>query len=150
MVEPDGADGPPDPLGASADPLEQAPDGWFDLQCVAPDRPGVLATVMEALHVAGIPLAGFNAFTGSGTAIIHLCTSAPAAARIALRPTPATVGRTRRARLVNVPHRASALADLGRALAQTGTNVEVCYLTHDPVGTTRLVLCVAGGADGFA
>ncbi len=131
--------------GAAEDPLD-GPDGFFDVQCVAPDRPGVLAAVMEALDRAGIPLEGFNAFTGSGTAIIHLCTPAPAAARIALQGTPVTVGRPRRARVVNVPHRASALADLGRTLAGTGTSVEVCYLTADPIGATRLVLCLAADA----
>lgn len=134
MTQADGSLGPS---------LEGAPDGWFDLQCVAPDRPGVLAQVMEALDAARIPVAGFNAFTGSGTAIIHLCTPAPEATRIALRDTPVTVGPARPARIVNVPHRANALADLGRAMADTGSNVEVCYLTTDPVGGTRLVLCVA-------
>ncbi len=129
--------------GGADDPLGGIPDGLFDVQCVAPDRPGVLASVMEALDTAGVPIIGFNAFTGAGTAIIHLCTPAPTATRIALRDTPVTVGRPRPARVVNVPHRASALADLGRALAQTGKNVEVAYLTRDPIGATRLVLCVA-------
>ncbi len=126
-------------------PLDDAPDGYWDVQCVAPDRPGVLATVMEALAAADLPLTGFNAFTGSGTAIIHLCTPAPEATRSALRGTPVTVGRPRRARLVNLPHREGALGDLGEALARSGINVEVCYLTHDPVAGTRLVVCVAEG-----
>ncbi len=130
---------PTDPTPA---PVEASPDGYWDVQCVAPDRPGVLAQVMEALAAAGLPLTGFNAFTGSGTAIIHLCTPAPEATRTALRSTPVTVGAPRRARLVNLPHRRGALADLGATLAASNVNVEVCYLTHDPVAGTRLVVCV--------
>lgn len=122
--------------------LAQSPDGFWDVQLVAPDRPGMLATVMEALERAGLPLAGFNAFTGSGTAILHLCTPAPEATRLALKGTGVTVGRALPVRLVNLPHREGALGDLGTALEEAHINVTVCYLTSDPVAGTRLVLGV--------
>jgi hypothetical protein len=123
--------------------LHTSPDGYWDVQCVASDVPGVLAHVLEALERAGLPLTGFNAFTGAGTAIIHLCTPAPEATKRALRDSPVTIGRARRARLVNLPHREGALGDLAATLAGSGVNIEVCYLTHDPLAGTRLVVCLA-------
>lgn len=122
--------------------LSQSPDGFWDVQVVLPDRPGMLASVMEALDRAGLPLAGFNAFTGSGTAILHLCTPAPEATRLALRDVDVRVGRALPVRLVNLPHRQGALGDLGTALERANVNVTVCYLTSDPAAGTRMVLGV--------
>lgn len=130
------------PTASLPEQLTQGPDGFWDVQVVAPDRPGILATVMEALADAGLPLAGFNAFTGSGTAVLHLCTPAPEATRLALKDTAVTVGRALPVRLVNLPHREGALGDLGAALERAQVNVTVCYLTSDPVAGTRLVLGV--------
>lgn len=131
---------------ALPDQVLQGPDGFWDVQVVAPDRPGVLASVLEAIADAGLPLTGFNAFTGAGTAILHLCTPAPEATRLALRDTPVTVGRALPVRLVNLPHREGALGDLGVALERAHLNVSVCYLTSDPLSGTRLVL----GIDALA
>lgn len=133
----------PNDLPAS---ITESPDGYWDVQLVAPDRPGMLAEVMEALDRAGLPLAGFNAFTGSGTAILHLCTPAPEATRMALKQVDVHVGRALPVRVVNLAHRAGALADLGETLAEAEVNVTVCYLTSDPIAGTRLVIGVDRGA----
>lgn len=96
------------------------------------DRPGVLAGAMEAIARAGINLDGMTEFDG----VVHLLTRDPAGTIRALRAARIRVGAERAVLVVDLEDQPGASATVLRRLADTGHNVDYCYLATN----TRLVI----------
>ena len=96
------------------------------------DRSGVLAAAMETIARAGINLEGIAKFDG----ILHLLTRDGPGTTRALRAARIRVGAERSVLIGALEDRPGASAAVLRRLADSGQNVDYCYLATN----TRLVI----------
>src|SRR5438046_2631746 len=88
------------------------------------DRPGLLARAAEAIASGGLNLEGFAEVEG----ILHVLTSDPRSARIALQSVGLPVVGERDVVVTQVDDRPGTAADLFGRLARAGVNVGYAYL----------------------
>ncbi len=99
-----------------------------DLRVIVPDRPGLLATMCEALGNAGVNIDGLFGYPSEVGAINHVLVDDPAAARSALTGAGFEVSGEREMVIVpSVPDRPGEIARFVRRLADAGVNVELIY-----------------------
>jgi hypothetical protein len=110
-----------------------------NLTVVLRDEPGQLATLGGATGAAGVNIEGLCAFTGEGRGIIHLLIADDAVQRAVHALTQAGMGIAdqREVLVIDVADRPGSLAELARALAGAGVNIELLYTTF---GGVRVVI----------
>lgn len=110
-----------------------------DLTVFLEDRPGMLATLGEALGQAGINIEGLCGFTCEGRGVGHLLVEDPIAARAAIEQTGIEVGIEREVIVMPIEDRPGMVGKLARKIAEVDVNLELIYLAT----ATRVVI----GAD---
>jgi hypothetical protein len=88
------------------------------------DRPGLLARAAEAIASGGLNLDGFAEVEG----ILHILTSDPKSARIALEVAGLRVVAEREVVVAQVEDRAGSAAEVFGRLAEAGINVDYTYV----------------------
>ncbi len=99
-----------------------------DLVVSAESRPGVLATIGQALGVAGINIEGLCAVTAGGRGTIHLLVEDAQGARAALDGAGFQVEEESEVLVTDIEYRPGATGELARKLADGGVNIEFAYL----------------------
>jgi hypothetical protein len=102
-----------------------------DLTVTLEDRPGALADMGDALGRAGVNIDGIAGATGSGSPQIHILVEDAEAAQTALAEAGIESGPVKEVVKVSFEDRPGELGEIGRRIADTGTNVEVVYISCD-------------------
>jgi hypothetical protein len=102
-----------------------------DLTVTLEDRPGALADMGDALGRAGINIDGVCGAVGSGSPQIHILVEDADAARAALTEAGITVGEDVEVVMMGFEDRPGELGAIGRRIADTGTNIELVYISCD-------------------
>jgi hypothetical protein len=113
-----------------------------DLTVTLEDRPGALADMGDALGRAGVNIDGIAGATGSGSPQIHILVEDAEAARAALAEAGIEVGPAKDVVKMGFEDRPGELGEIGRRIADTGTNIEVVYISCDG----QLVLATSNNA----
>jgi hypothetical protein len=113
-----------------------------DLTVTLEDRPGTLADMGDALGRAGVNIDGIAGATGSGSPQIHILVEDAEAARAALAEAGIEVGPAKDVVKMGFEDRPGELGEIGRRIADTGTNIEVVYISCDG----QLVLATSNNA----
>jgi hypothetical protein len=113
-----------------------------DLTVTLEDRPGALADMGDALGRAGVNIDGIAGATGSASPQIHILVEDAAAARAALTDAGIEVGPVKDVVKMGFEDRPGELGEIGRRIADTGTNIEVVYISCDG----QLVLATSDNA----
>jgi hypothetical protein len=113
-----------------------------DLTVTLEDRPGALADMGDALGRAGVNIDGIAGATGSGSPQIHILVEDAEAARAALTEAGIEVGPAKDVVKMGFEDRPGELGEIGRRIADTGTNIEVVYISCDG----QLVLATSNNA----
>jgi hypothetical protein len=113
-----------------------------DLTVTLEDRPGALADMGDALGRAGVNIDGIAGATGSGSPQIHILVEDAEAARAALTEAGIEVGSAKDVVTMGFENRPGELGEIGRRIADTGTNIEVVYISCDG----QLVLATSNNA----
>jgi hypothetical protein len=113
-----------------------------DLTVTLEDRPGALADMGDALGRAGVNIDGIAGGTGSGSPQIHILVEDAEAARAALAEAGIEAGPVKEVVKVRFEDRPGELGEIGRRIADTGTNIEVVYISCDG----QLVLATSNNA----
>jgi hypothetical protein len=111
-----------------------------DLTVVAPDRPGTLAELAEAIGRAGINIEGVSGYSCGGNGVIHLLVEDHRGARKIVESLGLQIQDERDVLVVDTEDRPGGLAAVTRKVAATGVNIDFLYGTRG-----RLVM----GADDF-
>ncbi len=99
------------------------------------DRPGVVASIAEALGKAGINIEGLLGSGKLGEIHVLVEDGDAAAARSAIEGTGLQVGDAREAIVVSAEDRPGALGEVARKLADAGVNLDYVFIASN----TRLV-----------
>ncbi len=102
-----------------------------DLTVTLEDRPGALADMGDALGRAGVNIDGIAGATGSGTSQIHILVEDADRARTALSEAGIEAGPDVEVVRMSFENRPGELGEIGRRIADTGTNIEVVYISCD-------------------
>ena len=102
-----------------------------DLTVFLEDKPGSLANMGEALGKAGINIKGTSGQTVEDNGVIHILIEDADKARAALEAAGIDVGDARDVLLVDVQAVPGDLGAKARAIADTGVNIDLIYLTED-------------------
>jgi hypothetical protein len=102
-----------------------------DLTVTLEDRPGALADMGDALGRAGVNIDGIAGATGSGSPQIHILVEDGEAAKAALADAGIEVGADVEVVKLGFEDRPGELGEIGRRIADTGTNIEVIYISCD-------------------
>jgi hypothetical protein len=113
-----------------------------DLTVTLEDRPGALAEMGDALGRAGVNIDGISGATGSGSPQIHILVEDAEAARAALTEAGIEVGPAKDVVMMGFEDRPGELGEIGHRIADTGTNIEVVYISCDG----QLVLATSNNA----
>ena len=92
------------------------------------NRPGTLATLMEALGKANVNVEGLQGMDSGGKGVVQFVTNNPDAAGRALSAAGIQY-TTRQVLLVTIPNRPGEGGRAARALADAGINVDGVYIT---------------------
>jgi hypothetical protein len=113
-----------------------------DLTVMLEDRPGALADMGDALGRAGINIDGICGATGSGSSQIHILVDDADAARAALSEAGIETGDDVEVVKLGFEDRTGELGAIARRIADSGTNIELIYISCDG----RLVLATDNNA----
>jgi hypothetical protein len=113
-----------------------------DLTVTLEDRPGALADMGDALGRAGVNIDGIAGATGSGSPQIHILVEDAETAQAALTEAGIEVGPARDVVMMSFENRPGEMGEIGRRIADTGTNIEVVYISCDG----QLVLATSNNA----
>lgn len=111
-----------------------------DLTVVAPDRPGTLAELTEAIGRAGINIEGVSGYSCEGNGVIHLLVEDHRGARQIVESLGLQIQEERDVLVMDTEDRPGGLAAVTRKVAASGVNIDFLYGTRG-----RLVM----GADDF-
>ena len=111
-----------------------------DLCIAAPDRPGTLAELADAIGRAGINIEGVAGYSAGGDAVIHLLVEDHRGARAVVERLGFEVRDERDVLVVDTEDRPGGLAAVTLRVAATGVNLDFLYGVRG-----RLVM----GADDF-
>jgi hypothetical protein len=111
-----------------------------DLRIAAPDRPGALAELADAIGRAGINIEGVAGYSAGGEAFIHLLVEDHRGARAVVEQMGLEVRDERDVLVVDTEDRPGGLAAVTMRVAATGVNLDFLYGVRG-----RLVM----GADDF-
>lgn len=111
-----------------------------DLMVVAPDRPGILAQVADAIGGAGINIEGVAGYSAGNEAVIHLLVEDHRGARAVVERLGLEVRDERDVLVVDTEDRPGGLAAVTTRVAASGVNLDFLYGVRG-----RLVM----GADDF-
>jgi len=112
-----------------------------DLTVILANRPGTLASVGEALGMAGVNIDGLCGFPCEGKGVLHIVVEDPDSARRALEGTGHEVRNQRDVLVLDIEDRPGAFGEMTRKYADRGVNIDLSYLAT----RTRLVI----GVDDF-
>src|SRR5437763_6314864 len=99
-----------------------------DLVIDIENTPGALAQVAAAVSDAGVNLAAATCVGAGERAELHILVPHPEPVRHALSNSHLAVSREREVVVVDVEDRPGVLADLARAIAQAGVNLDLVYI----------------------
>lgn len=104
-----------------------------DLTVMLDDRPGALADMGDALGRAGINIDGICGVTGmgEGRGVIHVLVEDVDAARSALQDAGIEVGPDVGVVTMSFEDRPGELGAMARRVADTGTNIDLVYISCD-------------------
>lgn len=105
------------------------------------NRPGMLATLTQALADAGVTVEGMSAYGFDEDGIVRLVVTDDAGARRALTSA-GLRAEEHRVLVTTVPHHAHGLAELTRSLAEAGVNIEAMYVLRSRNGEIDLAMSV--------
>lgn len=111
-----------------------------DLCIAAPDRPGTLAELADAIGSAGINIEGVAGYSAGGEAFIHLLVEDHRGARAVVEQMGLEIRDERDVLVVDTEDRPGGLAAVTMRVAATGVNLDFLYGVRG-----RLVM----GADDF-
>ena len=100
----------------------------FDLVIEIDNSPGALARVAAAISDAGVNIAAATCIGSGERAELHILVPHAEAARHSLAISHLGVTREREVVVVDVKDRPGVLADLTRAIAQAGINIDLVYV----------------------
>ena len=100
----------------------------FDLVIDVENTPGALAEVAGAVSDAGVNLAAATCIGSGERAELHILVPHPEPVLHALANSHLAVTREREVVVVNVEDRPGVLADLARAIARAGVNLDLVYV----------------------
>lgn len=103
----------------------------WDLEVTMPDRPGSLAALGEALGRAGINIDGIGAVTSGGKGTVHVLVEDGASAQQALQQAGLDVARPMEVVIASFRDQPGELGAMARRIADTGTNINLVYITCD-------------------
>jgi hypothetical protein len=98
-----------------------------DLTVVAPDRPGTLAELADAIGRAGINIEGVAGYSAEGQGVIHLLVEDARAARQIVESLGLEVMEERDVLVVDTEDRPGGLAAVTMRVAATGVNLDFLY-----------------------
>lgn len=101
----------------------------WDVTVAMPDRPGMLAQAAEALGRAGINIEGICGFPCEDRGVVHVLVEDVAAATDVLSEAGIEVTDEREVIVVDIDDRPGTLGSRARAMAETGVNIDLVYLT---------------------
>jgi hypothetical protein len=113
-----------------------------DLTVTLEDRPGALADMGDALGRAGVNIDGIAGATGPGSPQIHILVEDAETAQAALTEAGIEVGPARDVVMMSFENRPGEMGEIGRRIADTGTNIEVVYISCDG----QLILATSNNA----
>jgi hypothetical protein len=100
----------------------------FDLVIEIDNSPGALARVAAAISDAGVNIAAATCIGSGERAELHILVPHAEAAKHSLAISHLGVTREREVVVVDVKDRPGVLADLTRAIAQAGINIDLVYV----------------------
>jgi hypothetical protein len=100
----------------------------FDLVIEVENTPGALAEVAGAVSDAGVNLAAATCIGDGVSAELHILVPHPEPVRHALANSHLAISREREVVVVDVEDRPGVLADLARAIARAGVNLDLLYI----------------------
>jgi hypothetical protein len=100
-----------------------------DLTIVLEDRPGTVATALEAVGRAGINIDGTCGFPSAGEGILHILVEDGVVVRRALESAGQVVRAEREVIVCPVADKPGAAGAIFRRIADAGVNVDLVYLT---------------------
>ena len=112
-----------------------------DLTVMLEDRPGMLASLGEALGKAGVNIEGLCGVPSEGKGAVHILVEDAAGARKAIEAAKMHVHEERDVLVLKMEDRPGELGRVCRKIAAAGVNINLTYLATN----TRLVL----GADNL-
>jgi hypothetical protein len=115
-----------------------------DLVIDIDNTPGALAQVATAISDAGVNIAAATCLGSGETAELHILVPHAGAARHSLAISHLAVSREREVVVVDVEDRPGVLADLTRAIARAGVDLDLVY-----VATRNRVVFGARDLDGL-
>jgi hypothetical protein len=105
------------------------------------NRPGMLASLTEALASAGVNIEALAAFGFDGEGMVRLVVDDATLARRALRES--GLSAEERAVLTTfLPHSPGQLAQVTRKLADSGVNIDAVYIIHSNADGIELAIAV--------
>jgi hypothetical protein len=116
----------------------------YDLVIDIENVPGALAQVAAAISDAGVNIAAATCIGSGKQAELHILVPHPGAARHSLAISQLAVSREREVVVVDVEDRPGVLADLTRAIAKAGVDLDLVY-----VATRNRVVFGAADLDGL-
>jgi hypothetical protein len=116
----------------------------YDLVIDIENVPGALAQVAAAISDAGVNIAAATCIGTGKQAELHILVPHPGAARHSLAISQLAVSREREVVVVDVEDRPGVLADLTRAIAKAGVDLDLVY-----VATRNRVVFGAADLDGL-
>lgn len=99
-----------------------------DLVIELDNEPGALASVATAISDAGVNLAAATCMGTGGTAELHILVPHAEPVRRALAITNTSITREREVVVVQATDRPGELAELARAVADAGVNIDLLYV----------------------
>jgi hypothetical protein len=100
----------------------------FDLVIDVENTPGALARVATAISDAGVNIAAATCIGSGDRAELHILVPHPEAARHSLATAQLGVSREREVVVIDVEDTPGVLADLARAVARAGVNLDLVYI----------------------
>src|SRR5437763_8604706 len=100
----------------------------FDLTIDIENKPGALAKVAAAISDAGVNIAAATCIGPGERAELHILVPHAEAAKHALAISHVAVSREREVVVVDVEDRPGVLADLTRAIARAGVDLDLVYV----------------------
>ena len=100
----------------------------YDLVIDIENVPGALAQVAAAISDAGVNIAAATCLGSGERAELHILVPHPGAARHSLAISHLAVSREREVVVVDVEDRPGVLADLTRAIAKAGVDLDLVYV----------------------
>lgn len=121
---------------------DESADSRTEIVIQAEDRPGILASVGEALGEVGVNIVAATAVVADGKAIVRLVVDDASTALLALKRSNLPVTDTQEVLAVTLEDRPGELGRFARRLADRGINIRALYVAGERLGEKELIVAL--------